>query len=488
MPRRSCLSDSCIPARAAYPEESGSRYPFRIVTRKGVVQKDGALFALQYGAPVTTPILRYRRVEQAVNGIVTSNPDGRDLQVMRLLDIERGNWHTAARVAIALALALAFFGSAVRAAPAQVGQDGAPSGSALDDPFVRDRATLGLDHLYNMDFSEAARYFDEIDARYPKHPIGPFLHALNTWWKILLDLSDTSHDGVFYRAMDDVIDRADALLKRDRNDFDAYFFKGAALGFRGRLRSNRGDWFRAAMDGKRAMDYVLAVARKDPDNHDYVFGKGIYDYYASVIEDRYPFTKPVMIFFPSGDRERGLRELTRTAEHGTLIQTEAAYFLLQIYYLFEQDYEKSIYYSDWLRSRHPDNSFFHTFQGRVLARWGRWSDAETVFRDVLKRYYQKKPGYNAAAAEQAFYFLARGGMATRRFDQALTHLQNLEILTSRRPTDTYFKVWGILRQGMVYDAIGNRARAEQKYREVLRMKNWADAHDRAREYIATPYS
>ena len=385
---------------------------------------------------------------------------------------------------IAVILATASLGMQAHAAPSEA--DTSPP-SVLDDPFVQERAKVGLDYLYNLRFEEASSVFSEIDARFPRHPIGPFLQALNTWWEILLDLSDTSHDDAFYDAMEEVIDRADAMLKRDRTSFDAFFFKGAALGFRGRLRSNRGDWFKAAMDGKRAMDYVLAVAKKDPQNPDYVFGKGIYDYYAAVVEDRYPFTKPVMVFFPNGDRERGIRELTRTAEDGTLIQTEAAYFLLQIYYMFEQDYEKSVYYANWLRNRHPDNSFFHTFEGRVYARWSRWTDAEEIFREVLKRYYQKRTGYNAAAAEQSFYFLARGSMAQGDYSGALTHLQNLEIMTSRREGDTYFKVWGKLRQGMVLDAMGRRPQAEQTYRQVLRMKDWSDAHDRARSYLSTPY-
>ena len=362
-----------------------------------------------------------------------------------------------------------------------------PTASALDDPFVVERATEGLEHLYGMRFVEATQTFAEIDQRYPRHPIGPFLRALNTWWEILLDLSDTSHDAKFFAQMDDVIARSDAMLKRDRDNFDATFFKGAALGMRGRLRSNRGEWFKAAMDGKRAMDYVLEVARRDPQNHDYVFGKGLYDYFAAVIGDRYTFAKPLMVFFPRGDRERGLAELTRAARHGRFIQTEAAYFLLQIYYLFEDDYQQSVYYANWLRTRHPENSFFHAFEGRVYARWSRWDVAGNVFRDVLKRYFQRAPGYTDASAEQAYYYLARGSMAGGRYEDALTHLQNLEIMTSRRHNDTYFKVWGRFRQGMVQDALGNRAEATRRYREVLAMKDWADVHERARRYLSTAY-
>ncbi len=359
--------------------------------------------------------------------------------------------------------------------------------SVLEDPYVRAEAKRGLDLLYDMRFDEAAALFDRIDRRFPDHPIGPFLKALNLWWEILLDLSDTSHDDAFYAAMDEVIARSDRLLMRDGTSFDAMFFKGAALGFRGRLRSNRGAWLKAARDGIRAMDYVLGVAEARPENDDYAFGKGIYDYYAAVIPERYPFARPVMVFFPRGDRQRGLQALERTAREGYYIQTEAAYFLLQIYYLFEQDFDKSVYYATWLRERHPGNAFFHAFEGRVYARWGRWLRAREIFSDVLGRYEAGTPGYTAGTADQALYYLARSYMAYGDYRTALTYLMRLEALTARHTDDTYFKVLGRLRQGMCYDALGQRTLAEARYRSVLQMEDQAGAHDRARRYLQVPY-
>ncbi len=386
-----------------------------------------------------------------------------------------------------LAAAVAVLLMATGLAQAQPNGSAGAAPSVLDDALVRFQAKRGLDLLYDMKFEQAQKLFEQIDQRFPQHPIGPFLKALNTWWKILLDFSDTSHDDAFYAAMDEVIERCDRVLKREKDHFDAMFFKGAALGFRGRLRSNRRDWFKAASDGKRAMDYVLGVAEKDPANHDYVFGKGIYDYYAAVIPDRYPFVKPVMTFFPKGNRARGLRELERTARQGYYIQTEAAYFLLQVYYLFEEDFAKSIEYVSWLRKRHPGNAFFHAIEGRIYARWGDWRRAEAIFTDVLERYKQGKPGYHAATGEQALYYLARARMTFRDYDGALGFLLKLEALSARLPDDTYFKVMGRLRQGMIYDALGRRQPAKDRYKQVLAMKEWAGSHTQAKRYLDRPY-
>lgn len=359
--------------------------------------------------------------------------------------------------------------------------------SILDDPIVRFQVQRGLDLLYDMQFEQADKLFNQVDRRYPNHPAGPFLKALSTWWEILLDLSDTSHDEAFFAQMEEVIERSDRLLKKNKDNFDAIFFKGAALGFRGRLRSNRGDWYKSALDGKRAMDYVLRVARKDPSNADYAFGKGIYDYYAAAIPDRYPFVKPVMIFFPRGDRARGIRALEWTARDGVFIQTEAAYFLLQIYYLFERDFEKSVEYVNWLRKEHPNNPFFHTFEGRVYAHWGKWGDAGAIFSNVLARYEKKMPGYNQAMAEQALYYRGRAHMVYARYDEAIADLTALRRLSATKPGESYFEVWGRLREGMAYDAAGYRDRAVACYREVLSMDNRADVHDMARRFLNSPY-
>lgn len=359
--------------------------------------------------------------------------------------------------------------------------------SVIEDPDVQRLVKQGLDDLYNLRFREAEAIFDIIDRQYPRHPIGPFLKSLTTWWEILLDLSDTSHDKTFFRAMDEVVDRSDKILKKDHDNLDAMFFKGAALGFRGRLRSNRGDWFKSAMDGRKAMSYVLSVSDQNSDNDDYVFGRGIYDYFAAVVPEKYPFVKPVMAFFPSGDRQRGLMLLERTATDGYLIQVEAAYFLLQINYIFESDYSESVRWAEWLRRSYPDNSFFHAIEGRVHASFGRWHMVAPIFDEILRRYLDGQQGYNDSVAEQALYYLGRRQMVLRNYQEALDYFLKLEALASRLDDDTYFKVYGRLRQGMAYDAMGERELALQRYREVLDMKDWAGVHDRARRYIKNSY-
>ena len=360
--------------------------------------------------------------------------------------------------------------------------------SMLDDPAARERAKAGLDAMYDLQFAVAADHFAAVRAQYPDHPVGPFLEALRLWWTILLDLSDTSHDERFFEAMTAVIDRCNATLERDPEDLDALFFKGVALGFRGRLRSNRRDWLRSAADGKRAMDYVLAVARADTTNPDYAFGRGIYDYYAALIPERYPFARAITTFLPKGDRQRGLALLNRTATQGYFLKAEATYFLVQINLLYEKDFAATVRGINWLRRHYPQNAFFHTLEGRIYAHWHHWQRVDTVFTDVLARYRDRATGYTAAAAEQALYYLARSRLEAGAPMAAIGYLLPLEALSARLDGDTYFKTMGRLRLGMAYDLTGQREHAVARYDQVLSMVNWGSSHAWARRYLRSPYA
>lgn len=363
----------------------------------------------------------------------------------------------------------------------------AQSQSVLDDPAFRAEATRGLDLLYNMEFEPAEAIFDRLAARYPEHPVGPFLQALVPWWQILMDLSDESHDDRFLAAMEEVIQRSDRMLRRDRRNLDAHFFKGAALGFRGRHQSNRRRWFKAANDGLKALDHVLEVGRQQPENPDFLFGKGIYDYYAAAVPERYSWSRPFVAMFPRGSKARGLAALHRTFRQGTYLQAESAYFLLQIYYLFERDYVKSRQFISWLRENYPDNAFFHALEGRIYARFGRWEESEQVFQEVMARHARGRTGYNDAVAEQALYYLARAQFMRENYSQALALLFRLEQIARTRPQPSAFETLGRLRQGMAHDARGERDRAERRYREVLQLQDFSGAHDRARDYLRNPF-
>ncbi len=361
--------------------------------------------------------------------------------------------------------------------------------SVLDDKFVQTKGKRGLDLLYNMRSDSAEAIFQQIDERYPNHPIGPYLQGLNLWWTIMLDLTQTDHDAAFFDLMNEVIDRSETLLDDNPDHFDALLFKSAAHGFKARLASNRRNWWKALRNGQKAIGPARKVATIAPsDNGDYVFGKGLYDYYTAILEEEYPVVKTFTWMIPDGNRERGLRLLERTATEGYYVQTEALYYLTQVHYLYEEDYVAARRYVRQLRERHPENPYFHNFEGRVYARWNRWDQAAEVFAEVVARCERGQAGYNVHMEEIARLYLGRAQLYDGAYDEALQHLARVERLTDRGVDNNRYRILGLLYQGMVLDAMGRRELAIRTYRSVLNMDDPVGVHDRAEQYLDEPYS
>lgn len=125
-----------------------------------------------------------------------------------------------------------------------------------DDPVIDQRVQRGIDYLYNFEFDKAELDFTEVIHLRPDHPVGYFFRAMIQWERIISNFDDETKDDKLYKMLDVVIDLCEKRLDDNPDDVTAMFFKGGAVGFRGRLRSNRGKWLGAANDGIVALPLV----------------------------------------------------------------------------------------------------------------------------------------------------------------------------------------------------------------------------------------
>ncbi len=269
-----------------------------------------------------------------------------------------------------------------------------------------------------------------------------------------------------------------------------FSFKGGAIGFRGRLRSLRESWLKAADDGREALPIVERASNLDPDNKDVQLGFGIYDYYASVIPDEYPLLKPLMVFFPSGDKEKGLRELKNTAENGKYAKYEARYFLMTLYYNYENNPFKAYEYASLLSNEFPDNPVFERWKGRIAARKGDYAESSEIFKDVLTKADSGFTGYNVLPARrEAVYYVGVQYKNTGVLDSSEYYFQKCVEYSKDLDTDGESGFWinSVLYLGMINDQMGNRGKALDYYNDLLDMKEYGSSHSLAEKYIDKPY-
>lgn len=351
------------------------------------------------------------------------------------------------------------------------------------------RVNEGIKQIYNIKFTEAEKTFRSVMADYPEHPAGRFFLAMIDWWKILLDPDNESYDEIFFQKLEDVIYQCDQLLDKNPKDVDALFFKGGSIGFRGRLRAFRESWLKAADDGREALPIVEEAASLDPNNMDVQLGFGIYNYYAEVIPNENPLIKPLMIFFPDGDKEKGIKQLKNTAFNGKFAKYEARYFLMTLYYRYENNATIADDYAKLLLDDFPDNPVFEKWRGRIAVRRGDYFLADSVFRSVLLKADKNYFGYNRpnSLREAAYYVgnnLKNNGQldsAKIYFDKCITESKKID----KEGEESGFQVNAILYLARMAETLNKKDEAIKYYEELLNIRDYGNSHSIAENSLKT---
>jgi len=349
--------------------------------------------------------------------------------------------------------------------------------------------TSGIHQIYSIKFEEAESTFTTVKNNYPEHPAGNFFDAMIVWWRILLDLRSEVYDDILVDKLEVVIDQCDDILDEDPTNVDAIFFKGGSLGYRGRLSALRKDWFDAAADGKDALPLVFLAYELDSTNTDVILGFGIYNYFAEVIPEVFPPVEPLMIFFPEGDREKGIEQLKFVGENGKYAKYEALYFLLTSYYSFEKNNNKALEYAKILNNEFPNNPRFESFRGRINVRMNNYKSAYKMFSSIISKYNLGYTGYTKKTKREAEYY---SGDYYKRIDSltlAETHFLNCDSLSQLVDIDedSGFRVNSLLYLGELSDIKGEREIAIEYYEEVLDLDEFNNSYEKAEKRIKAPY-
>jgi len=342
------------------------------------------------------------------------------------------------------------------------------------------RVNEGIKQIYNIKFTEAEKTFRSVIADYPNQPAGRFFLAMIDWWKILLDPDNESYDEIFFQKLEDVIYQCDQLLDKNPKNVDALFFKGGSIGFRGRLRAFRESWLKAADDGREALPIVEEAAALDPNNLDVQLGFGIYNYYADVIPSEYPMVKPLMIFFPDGDKAKGIQQLKNTAFNGKFAKYEARYFLMTLYYRYENNAIAADEFSKMLCDDFPDNPVFEKWRGRIAVKRGDYFLADSVFKDVLAKADKKYFGYNTPnSLREAAYYVGNTYKNNGQIDSAKIYLERC-ISESKKideeGEESGFQVNAVLFLAQMAETQNNKDEAIRLYEKLLDMNDYGRSH------------
>lgn len=302
----------------------------------------------------------------------------------------------------------------------------------LLDMALQLQITDAVDDMYNFKFHRAEVEFSWLKYNHPEHPLPYFLYGISTWWQMMPNLdADTPLGEEFLAYMDTAIVKSKALLKRDEKNVEAAFFLAGAYGFKGRYHSEKRNWGRAASAGKQALKNLEKTKGNESFSPEILFGDALFNYYSIWIRENYPMLKPILFFFPKGDKQLGIEQMEKVSRNAFYTRVEAIYFLMRIKAFEEKKTFDALRLAEYIYKQYPDNPYFHRFYARMLYTTGQYSKTKEVSKEILKRIEAGQEGYEAVSGRYASFYLGHIARKSNNWEEARPHFENVITFTEQ---------------------------------------------------------
>ncbi|MBI5881963.1 MAG: hypothetical protein HZB91_02530 [Elusimicrobia bacterium] len=347
------------------------------------------------------------------------------------------------------------------------------------DPVNKELAEV-IELFYDIQPEGALAAAQAVERRHPGHPAGPFYQAVVHYERSLFeDPVRPATLAAFDREAGRCISAAEAV--RSSSPALGYYYLGAGHGVRARVRAHQGRMADALSDGKKAMRHLRAAAEADPGLEDAYLGLGMYNYFAS----RLPAAVKPFAFLLTGlwpDRKKGIEQIQRAAENGTLARVESRTVLASIYSSErEKRWDEAEGLLAPLMERYPRNPYFRlrrVYTAEKDGRWDdavRWADPDGRWLDALAREVRDK------TAASVRYRAAEALILSGRQEDARPQLEKLKDVS--RPARLL--AWIELRRANLLQADGRKDEAGDLYRHVMAVDE--TARKTAERFIKEPY-
>lgn len=312
---------------------------------------------------------------------------------------------------------------------------------AASDQSARLRAAAS-DQLYSLDLDAAADTYRRAVAADPADAAAHRGLASALWVQIAFDRGTITVDSFigrvssthvktlpppparaaeFRRSVEAAMALARARLDRKRDDVDAEYEYGAAIGLQASYSATvDGSVLSAVRAARHAFDAHERVLALDPARHDAALTVGMYRYMVSALSG--PLRMMAYVAGFGGNRERGLTLVERAANYAGDSQTDARLALVLLYNR-ERRYDAALAQLRILQDRYPANRLLWLEAGATALRAKRAVDADTVLTDGIDRL--SRDTRPRMLGEAALWYYKRGAAraALGRADAARADLE-----------------------------------------------------------------
>jgi tetratricopeptide (TPR) repeat protein len=341
----------------------------------------------------------------------------------------------------------------------------------------------GIDLVFDMQFEQANKIFDEMIRMDPENAIGYFLKSKSYLWMYLFSTNDKEHIERSLELFLKTIDIAKEMLNKNEDDIDALFYVGNAYGYIGRRCGETGSWIKAFWYGRKGANYLKKVIKKDHDYYDAYYGLGMYHYYTSVLPK---FIKVLSFLLGGleGDREKGIDEVILASSKGNLTRSEAKLLVAaEIYLNYEKNYEAALPLLKELTTEYPHN---HFYKFNLADCYRNLYKYDLSFQTIEKALQSESLNEYPYLRSQIYYLLGRTYSEMNEFDKAISAYQSAyKISQSEKGNKSWVYSWSQFSIGLCYEMMGSIDKAHEYYSQIKKEDN-EGAYKYAQAMIKNP--
>jgi len=353
-------------------------------------------------------------------------------------------------------------------------------------PPQKDSLLVMLDHIYNLEFDSFKSMQTRYKQRFPERPEAEFIKTIALWMQILTDIYNPKYDGIFADKLDTLIERMDVYDDDAPLYPVARFYIDAATGFKAIMHVSRQQWFSAALEGRKAIGSVEDALKMPRPYIDARFGTGLYLYFADIIPGMYPILKPLFLFYPNGDKKRGLADLKNASENGIFSRVVSGFMYAQILLTREKRYKDAYKVMKTLYERYPQNPVFIGLLARIATRRGLFAEAFKLLNLYSLRVAAHMPYY--PEHNMRVINFRYGNIYSRQnkcqqaldyFEKAMQPLEN-KIIDERLER---YRIFAALRSAYCLERLKRWDAAKKRFEMVLDLKDFSKSHYLAEKHL-----
>jgi hypothetical protein len=368
-----------------------------------------------------------------------------------------------------------------------------------NDPAVRE----GFQHFYDLDFDGSMQRFEAVERAHPQDPMAKDYLLLDTVFRELYkqdlldttyyahehflssghkaDISDEVRKRIDYLA-DAAISLADARIKANNNDKDAYFARGYARGLHAAwITLAFHSYAGAAHQGLQSRNDCEEVLKRDPNYPDAKMAIGIQKFAVATL----PRFVQILVGIGGvgGNKEEGLSLLRESAAHGTVtkVQSQTA---LSLFLRHDRRYNEAYAVAQGLAKEYPHDFLFRLEEANLMKDAGHGPEAINIYKTVLGD--AAKPGFFIEPRLQLAYW---GLGETQRGQNDVNGAAESYLKAATQPNcSDWMRKRAELNAGEMLDKLGRRDEAMKHYQQAAASGGDQTQASDARKYMKTPYT